>query len=64
MAMTTCRECQASVSTGAKTCPHCGVLRPDQEQARRGLTADVVRVALISAAVLALLVLLVTVLGI
>lgn len=26
--MTSCRECGASVSTEAKTCPHCGVVAP------------------------------------
>ncbi len=28
MAMTSCRECRGSVSTEAKTCPHCGVVAP------------------------------------
>jgi RNA polymerase subunit RPABC4/transcription elongation factor Spt4 len=64
MAMTTCRECEREVSTAAKTCPGCGVLRPDAEQARRGMHADIARVVVISVAVLALLVLLVTALGV
>ncbi len=28
MALKKCRECDGEVSTGAKTCPHCGVDRP------------------------------------
>jgi hypothetical protein len=64
MAMTTCRECEREVSTAAKTCPGCGVLRPDAEQARRGMRADIVRVVLIAIAALALLVLVVEVLGV
>lgn len=28
MAMTKCKECKNEVSTGAKTCPHCGVKDP------------------------------------
>jgi hypothetical protein len=28
MALKPCRECKKEVSTGAKTCPHCGVVNP------------------------------------
>lgn len=31
MAMTNCRECGASISSEAKTCPHCGVAKPVAE---------------------------------
>lgn len=30
MALSSCRECGAKVSTEAKTCPHCGVKAPTQ----------------------------------
>lgn len=31
MALKSCRECGAQVSTGAATCPHCGVKNPTQQ---------------------------------
>jgi hypothetical protein len=31
LALTTCRECQAQVSTEARNCPHCGAPRPAQQ---------------------------------
>ena len=64
MALTACRECAGQVSTAAKACPHCGVLRPDRTQAQRGMTADVVRAALIAAVLLAVVALTVTALGV
>lgn len=38
MAMVTCRECKAQVSTEAKTCPNCGVASPaEKPRSKRGL---------------------------
>ena len=37
MAMTTCKECGKQVSTGAKTCPHCGTSAPAKKKAKGGL---------------------------
>src|SRR5262249_8301879 len=39
MALVSCRECSAECSTVAKTCPHCGILRPGD-----GSSSDVKRV--------------------
>jgi len=38
MAMEECRECGDQVSTGAETCPHCGVSYPTSEAGQRALT--------------------------
>ncbi|MBH1978880.1 MAG: hypothetical protein I8H67_10995 [Comamonadaceae bacterium] len=37
MAMTTCKECEKSVSTDARTCPHCGTSAPAKKKARGGI---------------------------
>ncbi len=37
MAMTTCKECGKSVSSEAKTCPHCGSTTPAKKKAKGGV---------------------------
>lgn len=37
MAMTTCKECGKSVSTDAKTCPHCGTSAPAKKKGKGGI---------------------------
>lgn len=37
MAITTCKECKKQVSTGARSCPHCGVDSPATKKAKGGL---------------------------
>ncbi|MBH2009150.1 MAG: zinc ribbon domain-containing protein [Xanthomonadaceae bacterium] len=37
MAMTTCKECGKQVSTGAKTCPHCGTSAPAKKKGKGGI---------------------------
>lgn len=37
MAMTTCKECEKPVSTGAKTCPHCGTSAPSKKKKKGGI---------------------------
>ena len=39
MALSTCKECGAQVSTEAKTCPHCGVMAPTQRASSPQLSA-------------------------
>ena len=35
--MKPCSECGESVSSRAKTCPHCGIRKPHQSKVQRGL---------------------------
>ena len=37
MAMTACKECGKAVSTGAKTCPHCGTSAPAKKKGKGGI---------------------------
>lgn len=64
MALTTCRECQQSVADTAASCPHCGVRSPDATQHGRATAGDVAKVILFSVAALAVVLLVVSVLGV
>lgn len=63
MAIINCRECDAAVSSTAKTCPQCGIQRPDSVQASRGMTADIIKVVLLSVVGIALVVILMIAFG-
>lgn len=39
MAMTTCKECKAAISTKAEACPQCGAKRPKQTSGCAGIAA-------------------------
>lgn len=38
MALASCRECGSQVSSSAKTCPHCGLARPTENEVTAAFT--------------------------
>ena len=39
MALTGCRSCDAPISDGTRTCPHCGTTSPVMYKGREGVSA-------------------------
>jgi hypothetical protein len=47
MALTPCRECKKEVSTGAKSCPHCGAKKPSESATERMIVEFIVLIFIV-----------------